>query len=182
MCWKARTLLCWQRSIQSTLWSSQWSQLWDLDHKEGRMPKNRCHWTVVLEKIPEGLLDSMEIKPVSLKGDQPWIFTGRADAEAEAPVFCSSDVNRWLIGEVPDAGKDWGQKEKRASEDEMARQHHWCNEHELGKSPVDSVGQGGLECCSPWGHKELDTTGWLNNNNWHYREEKIQPNGNNCDK
>ena len=66
---------------------------------------------------PESPLDSSEIKPVNLKGDQPWIFTGRTDAEAEAPVFQSSDMNRRLIGKVPDAGKDLGQ-ERRALEDE----------------------------------------------------------------
>ena len=81
------------------------------------MPKNWCFWTVVLEKTPESPLDSKEIKPVNLTGDQPWIFTGRTDAEAEVPIFWPSDANRWLIGKVPDAGKDWGQKEKRASDD-----------------------------------------------------------------
>ena len=86
-----------------------------------------------LEKTPESPLDSKEIKPVNLKGDQPWIFTRRTDAEAETPVFQSPNENRGLIGKAPDAGKDWGQKEKRASEDEMAGQHHWCNEHELGE-------------------------------------------------
>ena len=63
--------------------------------------------------VPESPLDSKVIKPVNLKGVQPWIFTGRTDVEAEAPVSWSSDVNRWLIGKVPDAGQDWGQKEKR---------------------------------------------------------------------
>ena len=87
---------------------------------------------MVLEKTPESPLDSKEMEPVNLKGDQPWIFNGRTDAEAEAPVFWSSDVNRWLIGKVPDAGQDWGQKEKRVSEDELAGWHHWCNEHEPG--------------------------------------------------
>ena len=100
----------------------------------------------------------------SKEGDQPWIFTGRADAESEALVFWSSDVNRWLIGKVPDAGKDWEQKE-RVSEDERAGQHHWCNEHELGQTPGDGEGQGGLVCCSPWGRKESDTTGQLNHSN-----------------
>ena len=75
-------------------------QLWELDHKKGRIPKNRCLGTVVLEKAPESPLGSKEIKPGNLKGDQPWISTGRTDAEAEAPVFWSSDVNRWLIGKV----------------------------------------------------------------------------------
>ena len=58
---------------------------------------------------------------------------------------------------------DWGQKEKRASEDEMAGQHHWCNEHEFGQTLGDDEEQGGLVCCSSWGCKESDTTGWLNN-------------------
>ena len=135
-------------------------QLWDWDHKEGRMPKNCCFWTMVLEKTPQSPLDSKEIKPVNLKGDQPWIVTGRTDAEA--PVFRSSDVNRRHIRKVPHAGKDQGQK-KRVSEDKVAGWHHRCNEHELGQTPGDGVEQGGLVCCSPWGHKELDTTGWLNN-------------------
>ena len=97
--------------------------LWELDRKEGRMPKNWCFWTVVLEKTPESPLDRKEIKPVNLKGNQPWILIGRA--EAEAPVFWSSDMNSRLIGKVPDAGRDWGQEEKRVLEDEMGRWHHW---------------------------------------------------------
>ena len=83
-------------------------------------------------------LDSKETKPVHLKGGQPWIFTGRTVAEAEAPVFWSSYVNTRLIGKVPDAGKDWGQKEKRASEDEMTGWYNQCNEHELGQTPRDN--------------------------------------------
>ena len=110
-------------------------RLWELDRKGGRTLKNWYLQTVVLEKTPESPLDSKEIKPVNLKGDQPWIFTGRTDAEAEAPVLWSSDVNRWVIGKVPDTRKDWGQKEKRASEDEMAGWYLWCNEHELGQTP-----------------------------------------------
>ena len=92
-------------------------RLWELDHKEGRMTNNWCFQTVVLWMTPESPLDSSEIKPVNLKEDQPWIFTGRTDAKAETQVVWSSDENRWPIGKVPDAGKDWGQ-EKRASEDE----------------------------------------------------------------
>ena len=82
------------------------ARFWERDHKEGRRPKNWCLWTVVLEKTPESPVDSKEFKPVNLQGDQPWIFTGKTDAEA--PVFWSSDVNRQLIGKVPNAGKDWG--------------------------------------------------------------------------
>ena len=71
-------------------------------------------------------LDNKEIKAVNLKGDHPWIFTG-SDAEAETPVFWSSDANRQLIGKAPDAGKDQGWKEKRVSEDEIAGWHHQCS-------------------------------------------------------
>ena len=118
----------------------------------------------MLEKTLQSPLDSKEIKLVNLKGDQPWLFTGRTDAEAEAEasVFWSLDVNRQLTRKVPDAGKDWGQKEKRASEDEMAGWHHQCNGQTLG----DGEGQGRLVCCSPWGRKESDMTGRLNNSNY----------------
>ena len=118
--------------------------MWELDHKESRVPKNWCLWTVVLEKTPENPLDSKEIRSVNLKGNQLWILVGRTDTEAEALIFWSSDANSWLIGKVPDAGKDWGQKEKRASEDEMDGWHHWCNEHELGQTLGDGEGRMGL--------------------------------------
>ena len=96
------------------------------------------------------------------KGNQPWILI----AEAETPIFWSPDANRQQhFGEVPDAGKDLGQKEKRVSEDEMARLHYWCNGYELRQTLEDGEGQGCLACCSPWGRKESDTIGWLNNNN-----------------
>ena len=95
-------------------------------------------------------------------GNQPWILTGRADAEDETPVFWSPYVNSQLIGKVTDVGKDWGQKEKRVSEDEMAGWHYQCIGHELGQTPRGGEGQGGLVCCSPRGHKELHMTGRLN--------------------
>ena len=139
--------------------------LWELDSKEGRTPKNWCLQTVVLEKTRDSSLVSKEIKPVNLKGIQPWIFTGLTDTQAKTRVFWSSDVNSWLCGKVPDAGKDQGQKEKRASEDEMVGWHHWYNEHEFGQTPGDGEGQGGLVCCSPWSCKESDMARWLNNNN-----------------
>ena len=135
-------------------------QLWELDSKEGKMQENWCLQTKVLKKILESTLDSKEIKPVNLKGDQPWIFTGSTDAEAEAPVFWSSDMNRQLIGKVPDAVNNWGQKEKRASEEEMPGWHYWCNGHELGQTSGEGKGAGGLACSSLWGNKESDTTGW----------------------
>ena len=106
MCWKAKTLFCWQRPYsQGYGLPRSHAQLWELDHKEGRAPSNLCFQTVALERISESPLDSKEIKSVSLKWNQPWILYGGIDAEAETPVFWSSDVNNWLIGKVPDAGK-----------------------------------------------------------------------------
>ena len=88
----------------------------------------------MLEKTPESPLDTKEMKPINLKGNQPWILVGSTDAEAEIPVFWSSDVNSWLIGKIPDAGKDWGQKEKGTTEDEMVR----LNGHEFEQTLGDS--------------------------------------------
>ena len=141
--------------------------LWMLElvHKEGWVPKNWCLQTVVLEKTPESLLDSEEIKLINLKGNQPWIFTRRSDAEVETALFWSSDVNSWLIEKFPNAGKDWWQKEKRASVDERAGWHRWCNAHELGQTLGDGEGQRGRACYSPWGRKESGMTAWLKNNN-----------------
>ena len=101
MCWKTETYFAHKGMYgQGYGFPSGHIQLWELDHKKGRTPKNRCLGVVVLEQTPESPLGSKEIKPGNLKGDQPWISTGRTDAEAEAPVFWSSDVNRWLIGKV----------------------------------------------------------------------------------
>ena len=87
--------------------------MWELNHKEGWIPKNWCFWTVVLEKTLESPLDCKEIKTVNPKGDQSWIFTGRSDAKDEAPILWPPDAKRWFIGKDPDAGKDWRQEEKR---------------------------------------------------------------------
>ena len=87
--------------LKSTLPPSGHVWLWELDCKEGRVSKNWCFWTVVLEKTPESPLDCKGIKPVNLQGNQPWMLIGRTDAEAETPVFWPSDANSWLIGKVP---------------------------------------------------------------------------------
>ena len=83
------------------------------------------------EKILESPLDCKEIQPVHPKGDQSWVFIGRTDAEAETPILWPPDVKSWLIGKDPDAGRDWGQKEKGTTEDEMAGCHHWIDGHEF---------------------------------------------------
>ena len=134
----------------SKLWfSSSYSWMCELDD-EGWVPKNWCFWTVVLEKTLESPLNSKEIKPVNLKGDQPWILVRRTDAEAEGPLYWSSDVNSRLTGKVSDAGEDWGQKEKTVTENEIAGRHHQCNWHKFGQTSGDSEGQQGLACCNPW--------------------------------
>ena len=126
--------------------------------KESRVPKNWCFWTVVLEKTLESPLDCKEIQPVNHKGNQSWIFVGRTDAEAEAPILWPPNVKSRLIGKDPDVGKDWGQEEKGATEDEMVAWHHWLNAHEFEQTQGDSEGQGSLACCSLWGHKKSDMT------------------------
>ena len=117
---------------------------------------------VVLEETLESPLGYKEIKPVNPKGNQPWIFIGRTDAKAEAPILWPPDVKSWLIGKDPDAGKYWGQEEKWVTEDEMVGWHHRLNEHEFEQTPRSSEGQGSLECWSPWARKESDTTEQLN--------------------
>ena len=96
------------------------------------------------------------------KGDQPWDFFGRNDAEAETPVLWPPHAKSWLIGKDSDAGRDWGQEEKGMTEDEMAGWHHWPDGHESEWTPGAGDGQGGLVCCDSWGCKELDTTEQLN--------------------
>ena len=123
-----------------------------------------CFWIVVLEKTLENPLGSKDIKPVNPKGNQPWIFIGSVDTEPESPILCPPHAKSWLIVKDPDARKDWGQEEKRATEDEMVGWHHWLNGHEFEQTKRDIEGQGSLACCSPWGHKELDMTERLNNN------------------
>ena len=91
--------------------------MWELACKESWVPKNWCFWTVVLEKTLESPLDCKEIQPVHPKGDQPWVFIGRTDVEAETPILWPSDTKSWLIGKDPDAGQDWRQEEKGTTED-----------------------------------------------------------------
>ena len=139
--------------------------MWELDHKEGWTPKNWCFRTVVLEKTLESPLDSKEIKPVNPKGNQLWIFIGKNNAEAEAPILWPPDAKSWLIARNSDAGKDWGQEDKGMTEDEMVGWHHPFNRYESEQTLRDSEGKGSLVCCSPWSCKELVVTDWLNSNN-----------------
>ena len=141
---------------QSHGFSSRHVWMWAVDHKEGWTPKNWCFWIVVLETTLESPLDSKEVKPVNPKGNQPWIFIGKTDAEAEASILWSPDADSQLTGKDPDAGKDWRQEERGMTEDEMAGWHHWLNGLEFEQTLGDREGQGSLMCCSPWGSKKSE--------------------------
>ena len=148
-------------SSQGYGFSSGHVWMWELDCEESWAQKSWCFWTVVLEKTLKSPLDCKEIQPVHPKGDQSWVCIGRTDAES-TPVLWPPDAKSWLIGKDPDAGRDWGQEEKGTTEDEMVGWHHWHDGHEFGWTLGVGDGQGGLACCSPCGHKELDTTERLN--------------------
>ena len=141
---------------QSYSFSSSHVRMWELDYKEGWVPKNRYFQTVVLEKTLESPLDSKEIKPVNPKGNQPWIFIGRTDTKAEAATLWPPDANSWLIGKNSDAGKDWGQEEKGMTEDEMVGWHHQFNGHEFEQTLGDNEGQESLTA-AVYGVAESDT-------------------------
>ena len=136
--------------------------MWELDYKESWAQKNWCFWSVVLEKTLESPLDCKEIQPVHSKGDQPWDFFGRNDAEAETPGLWPPHAKSWLNGKDSGAGRDCRQEEKGMTEDEMAGWHLRLDEREFVWTPGVGDGQGGLACCNLWGRKELDTTEWLN--------------------
>ena len=141
-------------SSQSYGFSSSHVWMWELDHKESWVQKNWCFWTAVLEKTLESPLDCKEIQPVHPKGNQPWVFIERTDAET--PILWPPDEKNWLIRKDPDAGKDWRQEEMGMTEDEMVGWHHWLDGHEFEWTLGVVDGQGGLVCCSPWG-TESDT-------------------------
>ena len=136
--------------------------MWELDYKESWTLKNWCFWTVVLEKTLERPLDYKEIQPVHAKGDQPWVFFGGNDAEAETPVLWPPHAKSWLTGKASDAGSNWGQEEKGMTEDEMVGWHQKLDGCEFGWTPGVGDGQGSLACCNSWGHEESDTAEWLN--------------------
>ena len=114
-------------------------------------------WTIVLEKTLESPLDCKEIKPANPKGNPPWLFIGRTDAEGEAPILWPPDAKSQLTGKDPDAKKDWRQEEKETTEDELIRWTHQLNAHESEQILGDRERQGSLQCYNPWGCEELDT-------------------------
>ena len=137
----------------------------ELDCEESWELKNWCYWTVVLEKTLESPLDCKEIQPVNPKGNQSWIFIGRTDAKAEAPILWPPNAKNWFTGKDPDAGKNWRQEEKGITEDEMIQWHHQLNGHEFEQTLGDSERQGSLLCCSPLGLQRVRHD-WATELNW----------------
>ena len=146
---------------QSYGFSDSYVWVWVLDLEKGWALKNRCFWTVVLEKSLESPLKCKEIKPVNPKGNQPWKFIARIDAEAEAPKLRPPDVKNWLIKKDPDARKDWRQEEKGMIEIKIVGWHLQLKGHEFEQTPEDGKGQGNLACCSPGVTKsEIQLSDW----------------------
>ena len=143
-------------SSQSYGFSNSHVWMWKLDHKEGWALKNRCFWTVVLEKILENCLDCKKIKPVNPKGNQPWIFIGRTGAEAEASIlqpWCE-ELTHWkilILGKIE--GKSRRGRQKMRWLDGIMSQWTW-----VWANSGHSEGQGSLACYSSQCHKELDMT------------------------
>jgi len=128
--------------------------MWEVEHKESWVLYNWCFQT----GAGEDSWTARRLNQSILKETQPWIFIGRTDAEAEAPVLWSPDVKSQLFGKDPDAGKDWGQEEEGVTEDEMVGWHPWLSGLKFEQTQGDSEGQGSLACCSSWGRKESDTS------------------------
>ena len=142
------------------VFSSSHIQMWELVHKGDWAPQNWCLQTVVLERTLESPLHCKESKPVNPKGNQPWIVTGRTNADAETPILWLPVAKAWLSAIFPDAWKDWGQ-EKGVTKDEMVGWHHWLNGKEFEQTLGDNEGHGSLAQCSP-----LVTKSWTWVSNW----------------
>ena len=139
--------------------------MWGLDYKESWAPKNWCFLTVVLEKTLESPLDCKEIQPVHSKGSQSWIFIGRTDAKAESLILWPPDAKNWLIGNDPDAGKDWRQEEKGTTEDEMVGWHHWLDRHDFEQALGVGDGQGRPGVLQSMGLQRV-AHDWVTELNW----------------
>ena len=146
---------------------SQWTPWWRTDH---RLDKLKI-WTIynflnfkfslrILQSptSSKGITIFLGPSGFNPKGNQLWIFIGRTDAEAGAPILWPLDARNQLTVKDPDAGKDWRQEEKGMTEDEMVGWHHRLNGYESEQTQRDSEGQGSVVCCSPWSHKESDMT------------------------
>ena len=144
-------------SYEACGFSSSHVWMWELDYKESWVSKNWCLWTVVLEKTPESPLDCKDIQPINPKGNQSWIFTGRTDAEAEAPILWPELThwkNPWCWARL----KAGGERDNKGWDGWIVSPTQWTW---VGWTPGGDEGQGSLACCGSWGHKEYDMTEWL---------------------
>ena len=157
---KSRDITLPQRSVLSRLWFFLWSCM---DVRVGLWRRLSAEELMLLNcgvgEDSWSPLDCKEIQPAHPKGIQSWIFTGKTDAEA--PILWPPDVKNWLIGKDPDTGKDWGQKEKGVTKDEMVGWHHWLNGHEFEQTQGDSEGQESLVCCSLWLQIAANSQTWI---------------------
>ena len=145
-------------SSQSYGFSRSHVGMWELNHKKGWALKNWCFWTVILEKSLESLLDSKEIKSVNPEGNQPWIFIGRTNAEAEAPILCPPDVKADSLEKTLMLGKIEGRKRRGWQRMSLLDDITASVGREFEQTLGDNEKQRSLVCCSPWGHKESDMT------------------------
>ena len=121
-----------------------------------------CIWRVIHVRRVASCHSFLLLCSIYPKGNQSWMFIGRTDVEAETPILWPPDAKNWLIWKDPDAGKDWRQEKKGTTENEIVIWHQRLDGHEFEWTPGVGDGQGGLVCCSPWGHKESNTTEWPN--------------------
>ena len=145
--------------------------MWELDNKEGRVLKNWCFWTVVLGITLESSLDARRSNQSTLKKINPEYLLEGLMLKLQYFGYLMQGADS--LEKNPDARKDWRQKEKRVTENEMVGWHHWLNGHEFEEALEDGEGQGSLACCSPWGPKEFDMTEWLSNNNLPRRKKDL---------
>ena len=135
-------------------------------------------------KTLESPWNCKEIKPVNCKGNQSWIFIGRTNVEAEAPILQPPDEKNWLIGKDPDAGKEWKQEGVGMTEDKMVGWHHLLDGHEFEQAPGVGDGQGSLACCSPWvcrvGHDWVTELNWTEHLSKHRMSHAIPINNKCC--
>ena len=159
--WNGRAVAADNQKLQWPSSSHVW--MWEFDHKEGWVPKIDAFELWCWRRLLRVHCTTKRSNQSILK-DQSWIFIGGTDAEAEAPILWPPDVKSQLTGKDSDGGKDRSQEEKGMIEDEMVGWHQWLK-FEFEQVLGDGEGQGSLACCSPWDHKERDTTEWLNSNN-----------------
>ena len=149
-------------SSQSYDFSSSHVWMWELNYKESWVPKNWCFWTVVLEKTLEGPLDSKEIQPVHPKGNQSWIFIGGLMLKLKLQYFGHLMQGTDSLEKTLMLGKIAGRRRRERQRLRLVGWHHRLDGHEVEQALGVGDGQGGLACCSPWGHKQSDTTEQLN--------------------